>query len=341
MTEGLEIREPEQLDFEKIENEMIAESEAEEIAVQINAIKRQTAANVLMNAVEIGRLLVEAKNRVGHGNWGAWLRDNVAYSISTAENMMRLYREWRGGEQIDMFGGNDFGIFEGLEPQKVLALLAVPKPERKEFIEENNVAEMSVRELREAIKAREEAEKRASEAEEELAIVRDEKAALDACIDDVRENMRSAFEAEKKSAVDKAIKNAEDKAKKTAKEAAAEAAKKERALLTEKRDLTEKLKAAELAANEAAKEADEKAKKAAEDARREAEGRIAELEQKIAETEVAQSPHLVRFQMHMEAFQREYAAMTEVVQEAIAEDADIGEKLQAAMRQIKAALAEG
>lgn len=333
MTEGLEIREPEQLDFEKIESELDAEFEASEIAVQINAIKRQTAANVLMNAVEIGRLLTEAKTRVGHGNWGAWLRDNVAYSVSTAENMMRLYKEWKSGEQMDMFGGNDFGIFEGLEPQKVLALLSVPKEERRDFIEDNNVEEMSVRELREAIKAREEAEERAKTAERELDAAREEREALGVCIADAEEKLRSSLAAEKEAAVKEAVKAAEDKAKKLAKEAASAQAKARKELEDEKKDLAEKLKAAELAASEAAKIA-------AESAAKESEGRIEELEKRLAEQTVAQSPYLIRFQMHMEAFQREYAAMAAVVEEAAAEDEEIGEKLRAAMEHIKAALAE-
>ncbi|MBQ8255176.1 MAG: DUF3102 domain-containing protein, partial [Clostridia bacterium] len=145
-------------------NELLAEEEAEKIACEINAIKRTTAQNVLASAIEIGRLLCEAKQRVSHGEWGAWLRDNVSYSVSNANNMMRLYREREKMQQIDLFGNNDLNMFEGLSLSHAIALLDVPAEERREFIEENNVSEMSVRELQAAIRAKEEAEKREKEA---------------------------------------------------------------------------------------------------------------------------------------------------------------------------------
>ena len=54
------------------------------IAAEINTIKSQTA-SVLASAYkqaqnsifEIGRRLCEVKEMVGHGNWGAWLSENV------------------------------------------------------------------------------------------------------------------------------------------------------------------------------------------------------------------------------------------------------------------------
>ena len=39
-----------------------------------------------------GELLIEAKEGVPHGEWGAWLEDNFALNASTAQRYMRLAR---------------------------------------------------------------------------------------------------------------------------------------------------------------------------------------------------------------------------------------------------------
>ena len=41
--------------------------------------------------LKIGQLLLEAKDQVGkHGEWLKWLRDNVDFSICTAQRLMRV-----------------------------------------------------------------------------------------------------------------------------------------------------------------------------------------------------------------------------------------------------------
>ena len=82
-----------------------------QVAADINTIKSHASA-VFRAAVDegkrscirIGKLLEEAKCLVPHGEWGAWLKTNVDYSESTAQNLMRCYREF-GDEQIDLFVG--------------------------------------------------------------------------------------------------------------------------------------------------------------------------------------------------------------------------------------------
>ena len=51
-----------------------------EIVIEINAIRKQTMTQMLYASVEIGRLLCEAKEKVPHGSFGAWLSDNFSYS---------------------------------------------------------------------------------------------------------------------------------------------------------------------------------------------------------------------------------------------------------------------
>ena len=148
--------------------DVIFERGAHEIALEINVLKQQTARSMLAAAVEIGRLLCEAKAKVAHGEWGQWLAENVCYSVSTANNMMRLYNERESMAQLDMFSSGGWDMFEGMSPTKVLALLEVPAHERREFIEQTGAAsdDVSVADVKAEIKARKEAEERAKAAEE-------------------------------------------------------------------------------------------------------------------------------------------------------------------------------
>lgn len=118
-------------------------------------------------AVEIGRRLTEAKTMVPHGEWGEWLRRETPYSQSTAQNLMRVYREC-GDEQSSLFGPSKAQALGNLSYTKVLRILTIPEgPERDEFLEAHDVESMSTRELDAAIKARDEALKAAEQAKAE------------------------------------------------------------------------------------------------------------------------------------------------------------------------------
>ena len=71
------------------------------IAREINFIKEQTKRQMLAASMEIGARLCEAKELVGHGEWEKWLCENVDYSQSTANNLMRIYREY-SSQQINL-----------------------------------------------------------------------------------------------------------------------------------------------------------------------------------------------------------------------------------------------
>lgn len=129
------------------------------IADEINSIKTQAGA-VLSSAFsfarrsvfEIGKRLEEAKSLLPHGEWGKWLKENVDYSESTANNLMRIYREF-GDEQIDMLTGtSDAEIFGTLSQSQMVELFSLPKPARREFVEEHREelesGEMSIKEMR-------------------------------------------------------------------------------------------------------------------------------------------------------------------------------------------------
>lgn len=333
--EVLHIAEEDMADFD----DLVKEEEAEKIAHEINAIKRTTAQNVLASAMEIGRLLCEAKDRVPHGAWGAWLRDNVAYSVSNANNMMRLYRERQRMEQIDFFGNNDVNLFEGLGVSQAIALLDVPAEERRAFVEEHDVSNMSVRELQAAIKAREEAEERERAATAEAEELRRQNQEMEQAVAEANEELFSlktsatGLQAEEKKKLEDELK-AKYKAEADQK---IEAAKK-----TADKKIEEARKESEEAAKKAA-EAFEKEKeeiRAAARAKAEAETaeRVAELESRLKASAIAASPYLTTFKVHMEAFQREYRAMCELTDTAEREDPTVGANLREVLTRIKEAL---
>lgn len=166
-------------DIEKITNEREAlekmvepdldlleqEERLGEVTAEIKTLNRQAGKIMLSYAIEIGKRLAEAKELVGHGGWGDYLEHEVSISASSANNFMRVAEEY-GGDQVSLFDA-DRQAFEDLSYTKAVALLSLPEGERAEFARENNVKEMSTRELQAAIKERDEARKAEAEAKAE------------------------------------------------------------------------------------------------------------------------------------------------------------------------------
>lgn len=122
------------------------------IAAEINSIKEQTRKMVLYNSIEIGRRLIEAKSMVSHGEWGNWLKESVDYSQSTANNLMKIFNEY-GADQLTLLGDNSKSqVLGNLSYTQAIALLGIASEDRENFIKENNVEDMSTRELQNAIK---------------------------------------------------------------------------------------------------------------------------------------------------------------------------------------------
>ena len=110
----------------------------------------------------------------------AWLSDNVNYSQSTANNLMRLYEEYGEKEQLGFFKENRIEIFGDISPSQALALIALPYAERKEYVKTHDMNAVSVRDIGAEIKARKEAESRAAALKDALETVRAEAAEIEA-----------------------------------------------------------------------------------------------------------------------------------------------------------------
>lgn len=124
----------------------------EQIASEINFIKDESGKMLLSNAVEIGRRLTEAKELVPHGEWLKWLTESVSYSRSTASRLMKIFREY--GSIFSSPDGEESpngASMQHLNYTQGLILFGIPLEVRNQFIEDNDVGNMSQRELRQTI----------------------------------------------------------------------------------------------------------------------------------------------------------------------------------------------
>ena len=135
----------------------------EVVTLEIKTLHHQAQQAMLTYAIEIGRRLIEVKELLPHGEWGNYLKTQVEYSQSTANNFMRLFEEY-GSAQNSIFGAEPNSQSLGNLPYtKALALIAIPSEEREEFAEKHNVEDISTRELNALIKARDEAQREADD----------------------------------------------------------------------------------------------------------------------------------------------------------------------------------
>lgn len=121
------------------------------ITAEINSCKR----TIVYSVIEIGRLLVEAKEITGHGGWGKYLEDNhTEISQQTATNWMNLYREYGTGQQSMFDNFVNSKLFGKISTTNHVELLKLPASERQAFAEEHGVENMTVKELQAAIRER-------------------------------------------------------------------------------------------------------------------------------------------------------------------------------------------
>lgn len=311
------------------------------VTAEINTIKVQTSRMIVANAIEIGRRLVEAKSMVDHGEWGKYLQERVDYSQSTANNLMRLYEEY-GDNQESLFASfSNSQAFGNLTYTKALRLLAIPAEERAAFAEENDVENLSTRELDKLIKERDEAknaqaaaekaadvsaaaakgaEEQVKQLQEEVRAAKDAETAIQKQIDALKVELEQAKKAEQ-TAKDKVKKLKENPSvpdavmEKMRQEAEAKAAEKASA------EMQEKVKAAEQQASTATK-----AKETAEKALREAEGKLAAAQK----TASLSNPDAAVFKAIFEQVQQDFNRLHGALLKVQAADPTVGAKLQAA-----------
>ena len=325
-------------------NEMIettaTERTPEVIAREINTIKTIARRSTLQYAIEIGERLTEVKELVPYGQWGEWLSDNVDYSTSTAANLMKLYREY-GDKQISMTTETLKQALEGVDMTSALLLTALPADERAEFVEQNDVANKSTREVEVLIKAKKEADERAAKANERIEELRDELDAnlheqgeLGVKVQELQNSLRDNAETIKDledqlSKAKKAAQTAEaakttvsDKKIAAAKKAGAEEQKKKNA------DALEKLQKETEALKMKLSVTEEQQKAVAEDY----EKKIEALKRLELEARAQANPDIVKFQTLLQQLQNDFNSLLTVA--TCATDPETKDKLLQALKKV-------
>lgn len=280
------------------------------ITSEIRYIQNDVQQYAAQGALKIGERLCEAKELLGHGEFLPWIKDEFGWTDRTAQKLMAVYREF-GDSQKSLFGPEiNTKTYSDLPVSKLYLLISVPESEREDFVKDNNVAEMSVREMEKLLREKKEAEDESREAHAELDKLADKYAALSAVASEQEKELKAAqadvsasietakkeaaAEAEKaRRAAEKAQKAAEAEAKKARDEA--EAAKKDLQQLRDNpeipQEVMDKLKA--------------QFGKAAEEA--EARAREAEAKLKVADPDVAM------FKLHFDNLQKTAASMAQLI----------------------------
>lgn len=223
------------------------------ITAEIKDICRQAHSMALLYAIEIGRRLEEAKLMLPHGQWGEWLKTEVEFSQSTANNYMRLFDEY-GAAQISIFGASvNSQTIANLPYTKALQLLAVPKEEREAFAEKVGAEDLSVSELKEAIKERDRAYEERNDAQKREHEMSQKLAAAELEAESAKEKAREA---------ERLLKDAETNAKKAAEAKNKQAIEKAQVAVEEAQRREQEARVAERQAQERLEEAEKKLKTA-------------------------------------------------------------------------------
>jgi len=319
-------------------NEIVTSRDVEIVTAEIMTIKRQTQQVLITAAIEIGRRLTEVKSMIPHGEWGKYLEERVDYSQSTANNLMKIYREYGSGQDslFDNFANSQ--TFANLSYTQALALLSIPAEEREQFAEENDVASKSTREIQELIRQHEEQATQINQLQNELTDAKSEKEEVEELLADAEKECDS-----RKQEVERLVEQLQ-KAQE-AEQQAKEQLKAAKANPTVPKNVMDKLRAeAEAEAKKAAAETAEKerkkiqgqlekAQKAAQDAEDEKKRtmqELAQMEQKLqaAQQEVKMAnPDVAVFRALFEDVQQTFNRLNGARLKVMQADPAMGESL--------------
>ena len=120
------------------------------VTAEIRAYQDAARRMAITYCIEVGRRLVEAKSMVNHGEWGSYLRTELGFSQSRANDLMRIFEAY-AADQMRLDGDNlKSKAFGNLSYTQALALLALPSEEEREaFVEEHDMTKISTRQLQE------------------------------------------------------------------------------------------------------------------------------------------------------------------------------------------------
>lgn len=133
----------------EVQKELVDKT-TEELQIEVNGLYHQMEmiGNIaMMIAANAGQRLLVIKDRLNHGEFESWCESHLDFSKRKAEMMMSLAK--RCEEENSLFSKTQ--TFADLSISKVFALLAAPEEVAVEVVENNDISEMTVRELKEEI----------------------------------------------------------------------------------------------------------------------------------------------------------------------------------------------
>lgn len=170
---------------------VVAVRSIEIVTAEIYTIRDNVARVFMDGVVQIGRRLEEAKQLVPQGEWLNYLDTKLGYKPSTAQNYMRIAREFGDG-QIGLSGKTASDFFGNLGYSQLLPLLGLPEEEREQLAEEHDLAGMSSREIQALVKERDEAKAAAEQAQKEVEHMRDKLEDADKGLSDYQHKLHDA-----------------------------------------------------------------------------------------------------------------------------------------------------
>lgn len=280
-------------------------------------------------AARAGKNLNVIKSRIGHGGWEDWCNENLRFSKRKAERMMKL------AKKIE----TENGVFANpktlsdIEISKVWAILEAPEEVAEKVMENPEMPDMSVRELKDEIKRIKEEKKKI---EEELVICEDtwqtDRTVLEMEIETLKGELRNRSEmnpailAEK----EKELQNMQDKLDKE----------KEKSKKLKESIDAEKEKAAAEARTKAEREAKAKVDeelRLLQESNREAAEEIERLTRKLDNNS---NVEVATFKVHADQLQKAFGSCAESIVTMETEDTEQAEKMRCALKQIMTQMIE-
>lgn len=301
------------------------------VTAEIQLIQAQVKKVFYDAVIQIGTRLLEVKELVPHGEWTSYLETRLGYKPSTAQNYMRIAKEFGDG-QVSLDGTDPQTLFGELGYAQLLPLLSLPDEERRTLAQENNLESMSSREIEELVKAQKATNEKLAQVESELTHAKAaEKAAEDKAVQ-VQAKLEKA-EKSKKAAKEReanalaAQRMAEQRADKLAEE--------HKFLQNQVQALTEQAEQTPLTAEVVPSEAEleqvrEEVRKEMQTALHAAEDRAQQAEARL---EKAKNPSAMRVNLIFEEMQTQVDKLETALAALAAEQPEVGEKFRAAISQ--------
>ncbi|MBK5254323.1 MAG: DUF3102 domain-containing protein, partial [Peptostreptococcaceae bacterium] len=118
------------------------------MVAEIKAIEETVFRVTLEGVVRIGEKLKVCKEEVPHGEWSTWCEENLGYSQRQAQKYMELSERYSDETGLNL----KTKTYSFLSISKAYSLLSLPEEEAETFVKENDVTDMTVKNLQEEIK---------------------------------------------------------------------------------------------------------------------------------------------------------------------------------------------